>query len=282
MARTQESVSRYESRHHNEVSVKSEGAGTQGLRHIVSDRRSAGERLSGGSCRVSTIGCVCSQEGTGKEEKMIVDAQLTRANLHEVFMRAYDTGHARYKIGSIWEEVEQIRKAQQALLPPQGGANPVTGLRNRWDQIVNAATGQSREIDFNIAIGMAIEIFQVNCVIGTAANTATQQSMEVLVDFDGPALAGNSINSAALFLARSQLESVIANFEHSTDLLTSGGAPTSVLQNYTYPIPWLTARNLGIADFAVVSTGVALTGIMHRFVDLNNMERLELFALGRS
>lgn len=214
---------------------------------------------------------------------MIKEAQLTRSNLHDLFMYAYDTGKARARIERAWKEHEhKVLFEGHVCKPIAGGASPVTGLRNRWDHITNAATGQSREIDFNIAIGMGIEIFQVNCVIGTAANTATQQSMEVLVDFDGPALADDSISSAALFLARSQLESVIANFEWSTDLLTSGGAVTSGLQNYTYPIPWLTARNIGIADLAVVSTGIALTGIMHRFVDLIDRERLELFALGRS
>lgn len=208
--------------------------------------------------------------------------QLTRANLHDVYMYTYE-GVERRNWERLFAELEDIRKRKQATMPPEGGATPITGPRFRWDHITNATTGQSREIDFNIAIGMAIEIFQVSCVIGVAANTATQQSMEVLVDLDGPALAGNSISTAALFLARSQLESVIANFEYSSDLLTSGGAPTSVLQHYTYPqgLPWLTARNPGIADLAVVSTGVALTGILHRFVDLSNQERLELFALGR-
>lgn len=208
-------------------------------------------------------------------------AQLTRLNLHEAFMYAYDTGKARSLIERLWKEAEEVKYGKR---PIAGGATPITGPRFRWDHITNAATGQSREIDFNIAIGMAIEIFQISCIIGTAANTATQQSMEVLVDLDGPALAGNFISSAALFLARSILESVIANFEFSSDLLTSGGAETSALQHYVYPVglPWLTARNPGIADLAVVSTGVALTGILHRFVDLTNQERLELFALGRA
>lgn len=210
----------------------------------------------------------------------------TRAVLHEQYMHAYPEGPMRSRIERLWKdgEREQLFAERMGLVEVAGAATPITGPRFRWDHITNAVTGQSREIDFNIAIGMAIEIFQVSCVIGTAANTAIQQSMEVLVDLDGPALAGNAISSAALFLARSQLESVIANFEHSTDLLTSGGASTSVLQHYTYPVglPWLTARNPGIADLAVVSTGVALTGILHRFVDLSNQERLELFALGRA
>lgn len=207
--------------------------------------------------------------------------QLTRANLHETYMYA-NGPEQRASWERLFAEMEDIRIREQRLLPPAGGATPITGPRYRWDHITNAATGQSREIDFNIAIGMAIEIFSISCVIGTAANTAIQQSMEVLVDLDGPALAENAIATAAAFLARSQLGTVIANFEHSTDVLTSGGATTSVLQHYTYPLPWLTARNPGIADLAVVSTGIALTGILHRFVDLSNQERLELFALGRA
>lgn len=208
---------------------------------------------------------------------------LHRPELHAEYMYAYSQAERK-----VWEDLfahlEELRALAEAVEGPAGGATPITGPRFRWDHITNAVTGQSREIDFNIAIGMAIEIFEVSCIVGTAANTAVQQSMEVLVDLDGPALAGNAISSAALFLARSQLESVIANFEHSTDLLTSGGATTSVLQHYVYPVglPWLTARNPGIADVAVVSTGVALTGILHRFVDLSNQERLELFALGRA
>ena len=208
---------------------------------------------------------------------------LRRPELHSEYMYAY-TPAERRELAELFAHLEEIREKEESLLGPvvAGGANPVTGPRNRWFHNTHAAGGESAELNFNIAIGMAIEIFQVNSIIGTAANTATQQSMEVLVDLDGPALAGDAINTAALFLLRSQLESVIANFEHSTDLLTSGGATTSVLQNYTYPTPWLTARNLGIASVAVVSTGVHLTGILHRFVDLNNQERLELFALGRS
>jgi len=208
---------------------------------------------------------------------------LRRPELHAEYMYAYS--QAERKVWEdLFEHLEEMRFMEESLLGPAGGATPITGPRFRWDHITNAVTGQSREIDFNIAIGMAIEIFEISCVIGTAANTAIQQSMEVLVDLDGPALAGNAISSAALFLARSQLGTVIANFEHSTDLLTSGGATTSVLQHYVYPVglPWLTARNPGIADFAVVSTGIALTGILHRFVDLSTPERLELFALGRS
>ncbi len=208
---------------------------------------------------------------------------IRRPELHDEYMRMYGPVERR-EWEQLFAEMEDIRKREQGVLEIAGGASPVTGPRYRWDHVTNAATGQSREIDFNIAIGMAIEIFMVSCVIGTAANTAIQQSMEVLIDLDGPALAGNSINTAALFLARSQLESVIANFEWSTDVLTSGGAVTSGLQHYTYPqgLPFLTARNPGIADFAVVSTGISLTGLLHRFVDLTNQERLELFALGRA
>lgn len=211
------------------------------------------------------------------------DMMLRRPALHSEYMYTYTRGERR-EWQELFQHLEHMRFLEESLLGPSGGATPITGPRFRWDHVTNATTGQSREIDFNIAIGMAIEIFQVSCVIGFAASTAIQQSMEVLVDLDGPALAGNAISSAALFLARSQLESVIANFEHSSDILTSGGTTTSVLQHYTYPqgLPWLTARNPGIADFAVVSTGVALTGILHRFVDLTNQERLELFALGRA
>lgn len=210
-------------------------------------------------------------------------AQLRRPELHNEYMHMYGPVERR-EWEELFEHLEEMRFLEESILGPAGGATPITGPRFRWDHVSEAPGGGSREIDFNIAIGMAIEIFEVSCVIGVAANTATQQSMEVLVDLDGPALAGDSINTAALFLARSQLESVIANFEHSTDLLTSGGAVSSVLQHYVYPVglPWLTARNPGIADVAVVSTGVALTGILHRFVDLSNPERLELFALGRA
>lgn len=204
--------------------------------------------------------------------------QLTRVNLEEVYLKAYK-GPARARVEKQFQEYFQERLKREG---PQGGSRPLTALRTRWDHITNAITGQSREIDFNIALGQAIEVLACNCLIGTAANTAIQQSMEVLVDLDGPALAGNSISTAALFLARSTLESVIANFEHSTDLLTSGGATTSVLQNYTFPIPILTARNLGIADLAVVSTGVALTGIQHRVMEITSQENLMLFALGRA
>ncbi len=204
--------------------------------------------------------------------------QLTRLNLEEVYQKAY-TGHTRARVERLFQEYFQERLKREG---PQGGSTPLTALRTRWDHITNAITGQSREIDFNIALGQAIEVLGVNCVLGVGANTAIQQSMEVLVDLDGPALAGNSISNATLFLARSVLESVIANFEHSSDILTSGGATTSVLQNYTFPLPILTARNLGIADLAVVSTGVALTGIQHRVMMITSQENLMLFALGRA
>jgi len=164
-----------------------------------------------------------------------------------------------------------------------GGATPLTSLRTRWDrEAVTAGTGESHEVDFNIAFGQAIEISGVVCRIQMGANTATLQTMEALVDLDGPGLANDALSTQALFELREVLESVIANFGIGSDLLTSGGAPAEELQKYQFAEPILTARNVGTAFLSIVSAGEALIGIQYKLVEVSRDEQLLLFALGRA
>lgn len=205
---------------------------------------------------------------------------LTRANLHETYMHAYTTGKARARVERAFVEWEHLRVMEAGL----GGASvPLTTLRTRWSHEATATgTGESEEIDFNIALRQGIEIFAVYCILNHAAIIVTKASMKTLVDLDGPALAGNAISTQALYEARRVLESVIANFGTATDALTSGGAIIEVQQWTGFPIPILTARNPGIARISIESSGESLVGIQHRFVEINRNENLELFALGRA
>lgn len=205
---------------------------------------------------------------------------VTRANLHEVYMHTYATGHVRSLVERRFRDYEQSKLRAVGI---GGAAVPITTLRTRWsDESVVTGTAESEELDFNIALRQGIEIFACYCRIAIGAVTAVDQFMHALVDLDGPALAGNSIATLAAFDLRAVLESVIANFGLGADALTSGAAKTRELQRYTYPIPILTARNIGIARNSLTSSGNALVGIQHRFVEINRDENLELFALGRA
>lgn len=205
---------------------------------------------------------------------------ITRANLHETFMRAYDTGKRRARVGRLFDEWEDLKVKEGGI---GGASTPITTLRTRWLRTIpTAGNALSVELDFNIALRQGIEIFAVYCRLFTAAVTAVAQTAEALVDLDGPALASNAVSTQALYELRELLESVIANFGLGVDALTSGAAVTETLQRVDLPIPVLTARNPGVAALAIISNMEALVGIQHRFVEINRDENLELFALGRA
>ena len=205
---------------------------------------------------------------------------ITRTNLHEQFMHAYDTGKARARVERLFGEWEDAKVRAGGI---SGASTPITTLRTRWSRMIpTAGNALSTQIDFNIALRQGIEIFGCYCRIFTAAVTAVAQTAEGLVDLDGPALASNSISTQAIYEAREILESVIANFGIGVDALTSGAAITETLQRVDLPIPVLTARNIGVAGLAIISNSELLFGIQHRFVEINRDENLELFALGRA
>jgi len=161
---------------------------------------------------------------------------------------------------------------------------PLTSLRVRHARLSTLldTVGQSIEIDFNIAFGQAIEISAIACILQEGAITAIRQSVDALVDLDGPALAGNSLVSQALIEARQELESCIANFASGNDALTSGGTLTKVRQMVTFAEPILTARNPGVAGLALVSSADLLFDIHYKLVEVSRNEQLLLFALGRA
>ena len=161
---------------------------------------------------------------------------------------------------------------------------PLTSLRVRHTRLNTLldTVGQSAEIDFNIAFGQAIEIHAVHCLVMVGATTATRQTTDGLVDLDGPALAGNSLVTEALFDARRILESCIANFGYGSDALTSGAATSRVKQDTVFAEPILTARNPGVAGVAITSTGDLVFDIHYKLVQVTRDEQLLLFALGRA
>jgi len=162
-------------------------------------------------------------------------------------------------------------------------ATPLTSLRTRWDREATiAATGESHEVDFNIAFGQAIEVEGIACRIQQGAITAALQTAEALVDLDGPALANNALSTQALFELREILESCLANFGTGSDALTSGGAVMEELQQYLYQEAILTARNLGTAFLSIVGAAEMLIGIRFKLVEVTRDEQLLLFALGRA
>lgn len=159
----------------------------------------------------------------------------------------------------------------------------LTTMRTRWDREATAAgTAESHEVDFNIAQGQAIEIFGISARMLSGAITAGLQTSEALVDLDGPALASNAIATQAVYEAREILESCIANFGTGSDALTSGGAEMMVVQNISFEIPIITARNLGTAFLSIVGSGEMLIGIRYRIVRLTQSEEFALFASGRA
>jgi len=162
-------------------------------------------------------------------------------------------------------------------------ATPLTSLRIRWDREATAdGVGESHEVDFNMAFGQAIEISGIICRIFQAAVIVTTQTMEALVDLDGPALASNALSTQALFELREILSSCIANFGTGSDALTEGAARTLVLQHEDYSEPILTARNIGTAFLSLGGAGEALIGLKHKLVEVTRDEQLLLFALGRA
>ena len=166
----------------------------------------------------------------------------------------------------------------------EGGATPLTSLRVRNAELTPLAStvGQSAEVDFNIAFGQAIEIRVLRAIVDLAAVTATRQDVEALVDLDGPALAGNSLVSQALFDARKVLDSAIYQVADSNDALTSGATQTRAMDTLLLPEPMLTARNPGIAGISLTSTGGVIFSIYHKLVEVSRDEQLLLFALGRA
>lgn len=163
-------------------------------------------------------------------------------------------------------------------------ATPLTSLRVRHARLSTllSTVGQSAEIDFNIAFGQAIEIWAIHCVLLVGAVTATRQTVDALVDLDGPALAGNTLVSQALFEARQELESCIANFGGGNDALTSGGAVVKTKETTVFQDPILTARNPGVAGLALISSGDLLFDIHYKLVAVTQSEQILLFALGRA
>jgi len=195
-------------------------------------------------------------------------------------MRTYDTGKRRARINKLFNEWEDEKVREGGIA---GGSTPITTLRTRWTRMIpTAGNALSVEIDFNIALRQGIEIFACYARMFTAAVTAVAQTVEAIVDLDGPALASNAISTQAAFELRELLESVIASFGLGVDALTSGGAKVLELQRVDLPIPVLTARNVGLAGLAITSNSEILMGIQHRFVEINRDENLELFALGRA
>jgi len=166
----------------------------------------------------------------------------------------------------------------------EGGATPLTSLRVRNADLPTllSTVGQSAEVDFNIAFGQAIEIRILRANLLMAAITATRQLVQALVDLDGPALAGNSIVTVALFDARKLLDSAIYNVQTGADALTSGAATTDLTDTLVLPEVMLTARNPGVAAVASISTGAALFSLYHKLVEVSRDEQLLLFALGRA
>lgn len=162
-------------------------------------------------------------------------------------------------------------------------ATPLTSLRVRHHRLsaLLDTVGQSAEIDFNIAFGQAIEIHAIHANLFVGAVTAVRQTVEALVDLDGPALAGNVLVTQALIQARQELESCIANFNAGNDALTSGAATTDTKQSTTFSEPILTARNLGVAAIAITQSGAVLYDIHYKLVAVTQSEQLLLFALGR-
>lgn len=162
-------------------------------------------------------------------------------------------------------------------------ATPLTSLRVRHARLTTLldGTGQSAEIDFNIAFGQAIEISAVHAILLLGATTATRQTTDGFLDLDGPALANNSLSTEALFDARRILESCVANFGTGSDVLTSGGATSRVKQEVMFQEPILTARNPGIAGLALIQSGDLLLDIHYKLVAVTAQEQLLLFALGR-
>lgn len=162
-------------------------------------------------------------------------------------------------------------------------ATPLTSLRVRHHRLsaLLDTVGQSAEVDFNIAFGQAIEIHAVHVNITQGALTAVRQTVEALLDLDGPALANNSLVTQALIQARQELESCVANFGTGSDALTSGGATMDVKQSTVFSDPILTARNPGVGGIAITQSGSVLFDVHYKLVSVTVQEQLLLFALGR-
>lgn len=215
--------------------------------------------------------------------------ETQRRSTLQMFEECYPTERSKRNIidafESWYEEKTSLLAPDESRHPLiQGGSTPLTSMRVRNDRLLTllTTTGQSHEIDFNIAFGQAIEIWAFRARVNVADVTASRGDIVGLIDLDGPALANNSIVTQALFDARQLLDSSIYNVGFSNDALTSGGAPAMVMDTFNLPEPMLTARNLGDAGITLVTSGGILFSIYHKLVEVTRDEQLLLFALGRA
>lgn len=156
-------------------------------------------------------------------------------------------------------------------------ARAISGLLVRRDREAYIdGTGESQELDFDIPRGLAIAIFGIEgeVIIGDIDGAAI--SMEQFVDLDGPALAGDALNTQALFEAREILDSVIFAQHAKHDALTSGASLMHAERTLWLPEPILTARNPGVAGLALGASGEAFTGIWYKWVEISNEEFIRL------
>ncbi len=158
-------------------------------------------------------------------------------------------------------------------------ARPLSGLlvRHAQEGLVDG-TGESEEIEFNIPRGLAIEIFGLRLDMKTGDLDGALIEVDGLIDVDGPSLAGNAINTQALFDARQILASNLHSVHFRVDNVTEGASVLSTQSYIALPFPVLTARNLGMAGISLGGSGEVFASIYYRWVEITTAEFITLVA----
>jgi len=151
-------------------------------------------------------------------------------------------------------------------------------LVRRFEEGFVDGTAESRELDFDIPRGLAIEIMGIEANIGLSDLDGALIEMDAFVDLDGPALASNAISSEALFDARKVLDTNIMNMAIQVDNVTTGAARLSSREVMFYPddARIITARNVGVAGFAKGASGELQIGIWFRWIAITDQEFIGL------
>jgi len=138
-------------------------------------------------------------------------------------------------------------------------------------------TGESREIDFNIARGQAIGIDKIILEGVIPAHDGANIELGTIISIDGPNFANNSLVTKALFEAQEVLDSSIAQLHMGIDITTTGASQVDrqIIIPFTEPI--FTARNLGFAGLAEGASGEIFAHIYYKYYDITAQEFVVLF-----
>lgn len=162
-------------------------------------------------------------------------------------------------------------------------ATDITGMlvRHHHEALIDG-TGESAEIDFDIPQGFAINVLAVLFLTNIIDHDGALITVQQLLSLDGAALAGNALNTEALYDAHENLDAVLAKHHVSAAETTTGASKTSEALYIPFVKPILTARNPGWAAVALGFTGEVWMTLYYNWVTISTSEFGQLVASRRA